>query len=296
MPGPVRSRHCLLVVACCNVVLIRLDHAYGQYYRRSLDERYPHFHGACQGELQRHLGCFPNHIQRSKRQRNSWHSKVCLHILTHSMLIQNIICLALLKALRILYYPSSEYPPHREKLKSIDVKLTVRCRLQSQTIAMPATTPVMPANRSAGGLSGGAIAGVVVSAVAAAVSLIIAFFLWRRIRNRSAKSESEEGGEGVPAITPFAQVGGYLTVPQLEIAATAPSNTSSKRQRQVQWGQRSPTPSSSAPPISPEPTSASAYSSSTNNQLRDVVEDLRREVELMRGHTNYAYAEPPPEY
>ncbi|KAG9223493.1 hypothetical protein CCMSSC00406_0006985 [Pleurotus cornucopiae] len=168
-------------------------------------------------------------------------------------------------------------------------------QLQSQTIAMPATTPVVPANRSTGGLSGGAIAGVVVSAVAAAaVSLVLAFFLWRRIRNRSARSESE--GEGVPAITPFAQVGGYLTVPQLEIAATAPSNTSSKRQRQEQWGQRSPTPSSSAPPISMEPTSASAYSSSTNNQLRDVVEDLRREVELMRGHTNYAYAEPPPEY
>lgn len=159
---------------------------------------------------------------------------------------------------------------------------------------MPATTPVVPANRSsARGLSSGAIAGVVISAIAAAVSLIVAFFLWRRIRNRSATSDSEGGG--VPEMTALAQVEGYPPIPRLDIAATAPSNTSSKRARQEQWEQRTQTPSL-APPVSQEPTSPSAYSSSTNNQLRDVVEDLRREVQLMRGHTNYAYAEPPPEY
>ncbi|KAF4566531.1 hypothetical protein EYR36_011962 [Pleurotus pulmonarius] len=166
-------------------------------------------------------------------------------------------------------------------------------RLQPQAIAIPATTPDVPANRPARGLSSGAIAGVVISAVAAAASLIVAFFLWRRIRNRSATSDSEEGG---PAMTPFTQVEGYPSIPPLEVAAAAPSNASSKRQQQQQWEQRSQTPSSFVPPVSQEPTSLSAYSSSTNNQLRDVVEDLRREVELMRGHTNYTYTEPPPEY
>ncbi|KAF4584568.1 hypothetical protein EYR38_001797 [Pleurotus pulmonarius] len=166
-------------------------------------------------------------------------------------------------------------------------------QLQPQAIAIPATTPDVPANRPARGLSSGAIAGVVISAVAAAASLIVAFFLWRRIRNRSATSDSEEGG---PAMTPFVQVEGYPSIPPLEVAAAAPSNASSKRQQQQQWEQRSQTPSSFVPPVSQEPTSLSAYSSSTNNQLRDVVEDLRREVELMRGHTNYTYTEPPPEY